>query len=171
MTKGKPGHFEGKEPIKDRLKLVKPDGVPTTALDWDPDGNWKSKEGVWSDGGSDTHNGVTRKFRKGNIGGVGQPMGTKVNLLRKAFYEEITPDKLKAIIKKAVMMALAGNERMIITILDRALGPVNAIDLIERQEKLGELIEKLLATRTDKAEKDLTEFCMRELKLAQQDAA
>lgn len=51
-------------------------------------------------------NGDTLVFKKGNKGGPGNPFANKVNVLRKAFYDAVTPEDMARIVSNLKMMAM-----------------------------------------------------------------
>jgi hypothetical protein len=120
----------------------RPEGIPDTSTGWDPDGNWRDKDGYWSDGGTDMHqggtvNGRSKGFRKGWSGGPGSPNTGRIAAdLRKALMEVVDAEDIRQIACVLKGKAKSGNLEAIKLLFDRVLGPANALDLIERLEKL-----------------------------------
>ena len=76
------------------------------------------------------------RFAKGNKGGPGYPYAKMVARLRSAVLDEVSPDSLRAIVRKLIAKAMAGDLGSAKEILNRALGPAEAADLIARLEEL-----------------------------------
>ncbi len=80
------------------------------------------------------------KFAKGNSGGPGSPYVKKVASLRSALFKAVTAADFKAVVRKLVEQAKGGDVAAIKLLLDRCLGPAEAIDFEERLERLEELL-------------------------------
>ena len=89
--------------------------------------------GVNGNGGGRGANG---RFLVGNPGGPGSPYVKKVAALRSALFAAVSARDLRAIIKKMVEEAKAGDVAAARLLLDRLLGPCLEMDLIERLENL-----------------------------------
>ncbi len=83
------------------------------------------------------------RFQKGNRAGKGNPYIQRVAALRKALYECVTPEDMRALIDVLKKKALDGDVKAITLLLDRVLGPSVALDVWERLEKLEKLAEKI----------------------------
>ncbi|MCL2639919.1 MAG: hypothetical protein FWD53_03645 [Phycisphaerales bacterium] len=96
----------------------------------------KSPSPNGSNGGRD----VGGRFTKGNAGGPGNPHAAHVATLRAAMLEAITPKKIKAVVDKLIAQALEGNVMAAKEVLERSIGKTEALDLIERLERLEQAI-------------------------------
>lgn len=76
------------------------------------------------------------RFVKGNAGGPGNPYGQKVAQLRSALFLAVSAADLRAVVKKLVHLAKAGDVHAAKVVLDRLLGPPVELDLLERLERL-----------------------------------
>ncbi len=76
------------------------------------------------------------RFVQGNPGGPGNPFAGKVARLREAGWKAIKPAEIKAVYRKLLEMALAGDVPAARLLLDRLLGPAVEVDLLERIEQL-----------------------------------
>ena len=83
------------------------------------------------------------RFQAGNRAGKGNPYIQRVAALRKALYECVTPEDMRALIDVLKKKALDGDVKAITLLLDRLLGPSVALDVWERLEKLEKLAEKI----------------------------
>ena len=83
------------------------------------------------------------RFQAGNRAGKGNPYIQRVAALRKALYECVTPEDMRALIDVLKKKALDGDVKAITLLLDRVLGPSVALDVWERLEKLEKLAEKI----------------------------
>lgn len=84
------------------------------------------------------HNGhdARGRFVPGNKVAVGNPLNRRVGQLRSALIRAVTTDDLRAIIRKLIEQAKAGDVIAAREVLDRCLGrPVEA-DLLERLAEL-----------------------------------
>ena len=89
------------------------------------------------------------RFQAGNRAGKGNPYIQRVAALRKALYECVTPEDMRALIDVLKKKALDGDVKAITLLLDRLLGPSVALDVWERLEKLEKLAEKIDADATE----------------------
>ena len=80
------------------------------------------------------------RFLPGNPGGRGNPHARKVGKLRSAMLAAVSQSDMRAIIKRLVQDAKAGDAAAARLILDRCLGPAEAHDvevrLLEMEAKL-----------------------------------
>lgn len=83
------------------------------------------------------------RFQAGNRAGKGNPYIQRVAALRKALYECVTPEDMRALIDVLKEKAFSGDVKAITLLLDRVLGPSVALDVWERLEKLEKLAEKI----------------------------
>lgn len=86
-------------------------------------------------------NGIKRRgpggrFAPGNPGGPGNPYAGKVAKLREAGWKAIKPAEVKAVFRKMLDLALAGEVAAARLLLDRLIGPGVEADLLERLEAL-----------------------------------
>lgn len=89
---------------------------------------------------SDNSEGRNRfgRFVAGNHHAIGNPMAKRVQCLRVALLEAITPKDVATIIQAVVERAKAGDMHAARLIFDRTLGPPAPLDLLERLELLEE---------------------------------
>jgi hypothetical protein len=78
----------------------------------------------------------TGKFTRGNRIAKGNPHAQKVAKLRSALLRAVTTADLKEVIQALVWKAKEGDVQAIRELLNRTLGPAEAIDLLLRVEKL-----------------------------------
>ena len=81
------------------------------------------------------------RFLKGCAPGPGNPYSAKVAELRTALLAAITEKDIQDVIKALLKEAKKGNVPAARIILDRALGPIEASDVLERIEELERLTE------------------------------
>ena len=86
--------------------------------------------------GRDAHG----RFAKGNPGGRGNPHAAHVGQLRSALMAAVKPKDIRAVAARLVQMAKDGDVRAIKELLDRTLGRPQEADMIERLERLEELL-------------------------------
>lgn len=72
------------------------------------------------------------RFVQGNKGGPGNPHGGKVAKLRSALLAAVSQKDLREIIARMVAEAKAGDVQAAKLVLDRCLGPAEAVDVAER---------------------------------------
>ena len=80
------------------------------------------------------------RFTKGNPGGPGNPTAKKVAALRFALYRAVSEEDVDAIIRKLVEQARAGDLQAAREVLLRTLGRPLEADILERLERLEELV-------------------------------
>ncbi len=80
------------------------------------------------------------RFLPGNPGGPGNPHGAAVARFRSALMTAVTEEDLHEIARALVDAAKGGDVTAARLLLDRLLGPAEAIDLLQRVEALEELI-------------------------------
>src|SRR4051794_6788516 len=83
------------------------------------------------------------RFAKGNAGGPGNPFARRVAQLRAALFEAVGPEDLKVVLSSLLTQAKAGDVASIKELLQRVLGPPEAVDLMERLDALEAKIEQL----------------------------
>jgi hypothetical protein len=79
------------------------------------------------------------RFLPGNKAGRGNPTNRKAQQLREALLRSVSVSDLRAIVKRLVEQAKAGDVAAAKIVFDRTLGPPVAIDLLERLEQLEQL--------------------------------
>lgn len=79
---------------------------------------------------------VRGRFAKGNPGGPGNPHAKKVAQLRSALLRAVSMSDLRAVVKKLVDLALAGDVPAARLIMDRLLGPSVPLDIETRLAEL-----------------------------------
>jgi hypothetical protein len=82
------------------------------------------------------------RFAKGNPGGPGNPHARRVARLRSALLKAVTPADMKAIVARLVQDARAGNVQAAREVIERSLGKPVETDLLERIERLEQLLSK-----------------------------
>lgn len=82
------------------------------------------------------------RFTKGNPGGPGNPLGGKVARLRSALVAAVTEEDIQAIAARLVASAREGDLAATRELLLRTLGRPLEADLLERLERLEELMER-----------------------------
>jgi hypothetical protein len=87
--------------------------------------------------------GAAGRFVKGNPGGPGNPYARHVAELRSALFNAVAPDDLRAVVASLLIQAKQGDVASIKELLQRLLGPPEAVDLIERMDALEQKIEQL----------------------------
>ncbi|MFT5430178.1 MAG: hypothetical protein ACI9OJ_000851 [Myxococcota bacterium] len=88
------------------------------------------------------------RFGKGNPGGPGNPLVSKVMALRSAFMNAVTPEDMKEVVEAMVREAKAGNVQAQKLFIDRCLGPAEALDLLARLEELEDAVSATLGARS-----------------------
>jgi hypothetical protein len=81
------------------------------------------------------------RFTKGNPGGPGNPLAAKVSRLRSALIEAVTEDDIRQIAEMLVGLARGGDMAATKELLLRTLGRPVEPDLIERLERVEELLQ------------------------------
>src|SRR5215203_3059716 len=87
------------------------------------------------------------KFAKGNPGGPGNPHARHAAKLRSALFRSVKPTDLREVVKKLLEQAKAGEIASIKELLQRVLGPPEAVDLIERLSALEAQITQLIENK------------------------
>jgi hypothetical protein len=87
------------------------------------------------------------KFAPGNKLAKGNPFARRVAKLRLALFKAVTPDDLAAVIAALLAQAKSGDVASIKELLQRLLGPPEAVDLVERIEALEAKINQLAEAR------------------------
>src|SRR5678815_783739 len=89
--------------------------------------------------------GSNGKFAPGNQHAKGNPFAKRVARLRSALFKAVTPADLNDVVASLLKQAKAGDVASIKELLQRLLGPPEAVDLVERldalEEKIGQLHE------------------------------
>ena len=89
--------------------------------------------------------GANGKFGPGNRYAKGNPFAKRVARLRAALFKAVTPADLRDVLASLLKQAKAGDVASIKELLQRLLGPPEAVDLMERldalEEKIGQLHE------------------------------
>jgi hypothetical protein len=80
------------------------------------------------------------KFAPGNKAARGNPNNVRAQKLRNAAVRAVTRGDVTAILKKMIDLAKAGDAVAAKLILDRALGKVSNADVLERVERLEQVI-------------------------------
>ena len=83
---------------------------------------------------------ATGRFAPGWKGGTGNPHAKQVGQLRSALMAAVTPKDMRAVAAKLIQMARDGDIRAIKELLDRTLGKPQETDLIERLERVEQLL-------------------------------
>jgi hypothetical protein len=76
------------------------------------------------------------RFAKGNPGGPGNPNAKKVAELRSTLLGAVSLDDMRAVVKKLVAQAKAGDVAASKVVLERLLGQPLAIDIEQRLDEL-----------------------------------
>lgn len=84
------------------------------------------------------------RFAKGNPGGPGNPHARQVAELRSALLSAVSTDDLLAVIKALIQKAQDGDVPATKLLLDRLLGPIDALDVLARLDALDERVAHLL---------------------------
>ena len=94
-------------------------------------------------GAGDGGRGPGGRFAKGNGGGPGNPYAQRVATLRAALFDACTPQDLSAIVRALVASALGGDVPAAKELLQRLLGPADAVDALERIEQIEKRLEAM----------------------------
>ena len=94
-----------------------------------------------SPNGANGH-GPDGRFTEGNAGGPGNPHARHVGMLRSALLKAVTEEDMEAVIAKLIELAKGGEIRAIKELLDRALGRPQEADLLDRIERLEQLLSE-----------------------------
>jgi hypothetical protein len=87
------------------------------------------------------------RFAKGNAGGPGNPHAKRVARLRSALFKTVSAADLRAVITVLLAQAKAGDVASIKELLQRLLGPPEAVDLLERLDLLETQIAQLAESK------------------------
>jgi hypothetical protein len=93
------------------------------------------------DGGVDNGRDSNGRFTSGNAYGKGNPLAGRAARIRAVLLEKLTPETAAEIADKLIAGAKAGDLAMIRELLDRTIGRAVAADLLERIERLEELLD------------------------------
>lgn len=87
--------------------------------------------------------GARGRFGPGNQAAKGRPNphAKRVSELRSAFLEAVTPDDIREVVAALKAQALEGNVQAARVLLDRVLGPPEAVDVAERLSEVEALLE------------------------------
>jgi len=89
------------------------------------------------------------RFAQGNAGGPGNPHAKRVAKLRTALFKAVSPDDLKAVVAALLKSAKGGDVAAARELLQRLLGPPEALDFVERLEGM----EQKIAAMQERGEK------------------
>ena len=81
------------------------------------------------------------RFGPGNRAGVGNPHNKKVQRLRAALIEAVSASDVRAATRMMVKLAVAGDRAAFAELLDRTIGRPVASDLLQRIERLEQLLD------------------------------
>jgi len=83
------------------------------------------------------------RFGPGNQASKGRsnPHAKRVAELRSAFLEAVTPDDIREVVAALKAQALEGNVQAARVLLDRVLGPPEAVDVEQRLSEVEALLE------------------------------
>src|SRR3954470_21441647 len=81
------------------------------------------------------------RFGVGNRAATGNPHAKRVARLRSALYKAVTPEDLREVIKAMLSTAKAGDVPAARELLQRLLGPPEAVDLLQRLDALEAKLE------------------------------
>ena len=83
------------------------------------------------------------RFVKGNGGGPGNPYARRVARLRSALFKAVTPEDIREVVTALLNSAKGGDVSAARELLQRLLGPPEAVDLMQRldvlEQQLGQL--------------------------------
>jgi hypothetical protein len=91
--------------------------------------------------------GTGGRFAKGNAGGPGNPHARRVARLRSALFKAVTPEDLRDVVTALLTSAKGGDVSAARELMQRLLGPAEAVDLMERLDALEAKIQQLNETR------------------------
>ncbi|MEI8372477.1 MAG: hypothetical protein WCJ35_06550 [Planctomycetota bacterium] len=84
------------------------------------------------------------RFLPGNAGGPGNPLAKKANQLRAALSRAVTAADVRAIARKMIDLAKAGDTTAAKLVYDRSLGPCEAFDVVAELAELRAAVDALL---------------------------
>lgn len=87
------------------------------------------------------------RFAAGWRGGGGNPYAKKTAELRAALYATVTPDDIKAVVAKLIILAKEGDVVAIRELLDRTLGKPEPTDVLMQVAELEQMLEALRTAR------------------------
>ena len=90
------------------------------------------------------------RFLPGNPGGPGNPFAGKVAKLREAGWKSVKPAEVRKVYRKLLDLALSGDVPAARLLLDRLLGPVEAVDVKAELAELRVAVDLLLNERETK---------------------
>jgi hypothetical protein len=82
------------------------------------------------------------RFASGNPGGPGNPLGGKVSKLRSALVLAVTEDDIRAIAAKLISDAILGDLGAVRELFLRTLGRPIEADLLERLERVEDMLNE-----------------------------
>ena len=95
-----------------------------------------------------TDRAVNGRFLPGCKPGPGNPLAKKANQLRAALSKAVTAADVRAIAKKLIELAKAGDTTAAKLVYDRALGPIEAADVAAELSELRAAVDSLLEGKT-----------------------
>jgi hypothetical protein len=87
------------------------------------------------------------RFLVGNPGGPGNPFAGKVAKLREAGWKSVKPAEVRKVYRKLLDLALSGDVPAARLLLDRLLGPVEAVDVLTELAEIRKVVDSLLNER------------------------
>ena len=87
------------------------------------------------------------RFAKVNAGGPGNPHARRAARLRSALFKAVTPNDLRDVIQALLSSAKGGDISAAKELMQRLLGPPEAIDLLERLAALEAQIEQAASNK------------------------
>ncbi len=102
-----------------------------------------------SDGSSADHDPRSGKFLPGNRASVGKSQATarRVARLRAEFLRSVTPEDVREVVEALVREAKTGNVQAMREFFSRALGPAEAVDLMQRLDTLEQALTRATSAR------------------------
>ena len=91
--------------------------------------------------------GARGRFAPGNKIAKGNPHAVKVAKLRTAALAAVKPADVRAVVRKLVELALAGDVAAAREVLQRCLGPAEATDVMAELAELRTAVDSLLSER------------------------
>lgn len=82
------------------------------------------------------------RFAPGNRAAKGNPLARKAQSLRSAMFDAVSAADLRAVVKKLLELAKAGDVQAARLVFERCLGPVMPVDVLERLEALETLLQE-----------------------------
>jgi hypothetical protein len=84
------------------------------------------------------------RFARGNTAGRGNPLAKHAQKLRAALLKSVKPADLKAVVAKMLTLAKAGDTTAAKLVMDRTLGPSEAVDVQAELAELRAAVDSLL---------------------------